>query len=47
MIWRAWPFAKLANHSAERLLPITGGVVDLCDSLKRDWTLHYAYIGEI
>lgn len=23
MIWRTWPFAKLANHSAERLLPIT------------------------
>ncbi|RMP13866.1 hypothetical protein ALQ29_05395, partial [Pseudomonas marginalis pv. marginalis] len=39
--------AKLANHTAKRLLDITGGVVDLCDPFKRDWTLRNTNVGEV
>ncbi|MBP2873723.1 translesion error-prone DNA polymerase V subunit UmuC [Pseudomonas viridiflava] len=39
--------AKLANHTAKRLLDITGGVVDLCDPFKRDWTLRNTDVGEV
>ncbi|RMP58052.1 RulB protein, partial [Pseudomonas savastanoi pv. retacarpa] len=31
--------AKLANHTAKRLQAHTGGVVDICDPVKRDWVL--------
>lgn len=39
--------AKLANHTAKRLLDITGGVVDLCDPFKRGWTLRNTDVGEV
>ncbi|MBZ9781388.1 DUF4113 domain-containing protein [Pseudomonas sp. REP124] len=39
--------AKLANHTAKRLLDKTGGVVDLCDPFKRDWTLRNTDVGEV
>lgn len=39
--------AKLANHTAKRLLDKTGGVVDLCDQFKRDWTLRNTDVGEV
>lgn len=29
--------AKLANHTAKRFQAHTGGVVDICDPIKRDW----------
>ncbi|PHN42243.1 translesion error-prone DNA polymerase V subunit UmuC [Pseudomonas sp. ICMP 564] len=46
-IARTKTLAKLANHTAKRLLDITGGVVDLCDPFKRDWTLRNTDVGEI
>jgi DNA polymerase V len=46
-IARTKTLAKLANHTAKRLLDITGGVVDLCDSFKRDWTLRNTDVGEV
>lgn len=46
-IARTKTLAKLANHTAKRLLDITGGVVDLCDPLKRDWTLRNTNVGEV
>lgn len=39
--------AKLANHTAKRLLAKTGGVVDICDPFKRDWTLRNTDVGEV
>jgi DNA polymerase V len=39
--------AKLANHTAKRLLDITGGAVDLCEPFKRDWTLRNTDVGEV
>lgn len=39
--------AKLANHTAKRLLDKTGGVVDICDPFKRDWTLRNTDVGEV
>lgn len=44
---RTKTLAKLANHTAKRLLDITGGVVDLCDAFKRDWTLRNTDVGEV
>jgi DNA polymerase V len=46
-IARTKTLAKLANHTAKRLLDITGGVVDLCDPFKRDWTLRNTNVGEV
>jgi len=39
--------AKLANHTAKRLQAHTGGVVDICDPVKRDWVLRNTDVGEI
>ena len=39
--------AKLANHTAKRLIDKTGGVVDICDPFKRDWTLRNTDVGEV
>ncbi|SIR45676.1 Y-family DNA polymerase [Pseudomonas sp. A214] len=46
-IARTKTLAKLANHTAKRLLDVTGGVVDLCDPFKRDWTLRNTDVGEV
>jgi DNA polymerase V len=46
-IARTKTLSKLANHTAKRLLDITGGVVDLCDPFKRDWTLRNTDVGEV
>ncbi|PMQ11616.1 DNA polymerase IV [Pseudomonas sp. AD21] len=46
-IARTKTLAKLANHTAKRLLDITGGVVNLCDPFKRDWTLRNTDVGEV
>ncbi|TPG87812.1 translesion error-prone DNA polymerase V subunit UmuC [Pseudomonas caspiana] len=39
--------AKLANHTAKRLQAETGGVVDICDSFKRDWVLRNTDVSEV
>jgi len=39
--------AKLANHTAKRLLEQTGGVVDICDPFKRDWVLRNTDVREV
>jgi DNA polymerase V len=39
--------AKLANHTAKRLQAHTGGVVDICDTVKRDWVLRNTDVGEV
>jgi DNA polymerase V len=39
--------AKLANYTAKRLVAHTGGVVDICDPFKRDWTLRNTRVGEV
>ena len=39
--------AKLANHTAKRLQAHTGGVVDICDPMKRDWVLRNTDVGEV
>ena len=39
--------AKLANHTAKRLLNTTGGVVDLREPFKRDWTLRNTDVNEV
>ena len=39
--------AKLANHTAKRLQAETGGVVDICDSFKRDWVLRNTEVKEV
>lgn len=46
-IARTKTLAKLANHTAKRLLDKTGGVVDLCDQFKCDWTLRNTDVGEV
>ncbi len=46
-IARTKTLAKLANHTAKRLLDKTGGVVDICDPFKRDWTLRNTDVGEV
>ena len=39
--------AKLANHTAKRLQAQTGGVVNICDPVKRDWVLRNTDVGEV
>ncbi|MDX9625940.1 Y-family DNA polymerase [Pseudomonas fragariae (ex Marin et al. 2024)] len=39
--------AKLANYTAKRLQAHTGGVVDICDPVKRDWVLRNTSVGEV
>jgi len=39
--------AKLANHTAKRLLAQTGGVVDICDLHKRNWVLRNTAVTEV
>ncbi|WP_454563036.1 Y-family DNA polymerase [Pseudomonas sp. AIG] len=39
--------AKLANYTAKRLQAHTGGVVDICDPVKRDWVLRNTDVGEV
>ncbi|WP_341959150.1 translesion error-prone DNA polymerase V subunit UmuC [Pseudomonas sp. RC10] len=46
-IARTKTLAKLANHTAKRLLSKTGGVVDICDPFKRDWTLRNTDVSEV
>ncbi|WP_074759346.1 DUF4113 domain-containing protein [Pseudomonas abietaniphila] len=46
-IARTKTLAKLANHTAKRLIDQTGGVVDLCDQFKCDWTLRNNLVGEV
>jgi DNA polymerase V len=46
-IARTKTLAKLANHTAKRLLAKTGGVVDICDPFNRDWTLRNTDVGEV
>lgn len=46
-IARTKTLAKLANHTAKRLLAKTGGVVDICEPFNRDWTLRNTDVGEV
>ncbi|MDH0745313.1 Y-family DNA polymerase [Pseudomonas sp. GD03842] len=46
-IARTKTLAKLANHTAKRLLAHTGGVVDICEPFRRDWTLRNTEVGEV
>ncbi|MBJ7372569.1 MAG: translesion error-prone DNA polymerase V subunit UmuC [Pseudomonas sp.] len=39
--------AKLANHTAKRLQGQTGGVVNICDPIKRDWVLRNTDVAEV
>lgn len=39
--------AKLANHTAKKLQNQTGGVVDICDPVKRDWVLKRCDVGDV
>lgn len=39
--------AKLANHTAKRLQAQTGGVVNICDQVKRDWVLRNTDVSEV
>lgn len=39
--------AKLANHTAKLLQKHTGGVVDICDPVKRDWVLKRCDVGDV
>ncbi|PYC25298.1 DNA polymerase V subunit UmuC [Pseudomonas jessenii] len=39
--------SKLANHTAKRLQAQTGGVVNICDSTKRDWVLRNTDVSEV
>lgn len=39
--------AKLANHTAKRLQTQTGGVVNICDQVKRDWVLRNTDVAEV
>lgn len=39
--------AKLANHTAKRLQAQTGGVVNICDVVKRDWVLRNTDVSEV
>ncbi|HEX8594874.1 MAG TPA: translesion error-prone DNA polymerase V subunit UmuC [Pseudomonas sp.] len=44
---RTKTLAKLANHTAKRFIDETGGVVDLCDQFKCNWTLRNTNVGEV
>ncbi|MNQ81867.1 DNA polymerase V subunit UmuC [compost metagenome] len=46
-IARTKTLAKLANHTAKRLQAQTGGVVDICDEVKRDWVLRNTDVAEV
>jgi DNA polymerase V len=46
-IIRTKTLAKLANPTAKRLQSQTGGVVELYDSLKRDWVLRNTALKEV
>jgi len=46
-IARTKTLAKLANHTAKRLQGQTGGVVNICDPIKRDWVLRNTDIAEV
>ena len=39
--------AKLANYTAKRLQAQTGGVVNICDPIKRDWVLRNTEVAEV
>ncbi|MFJ2328558.1 translesion error-prone DNA polymerase V subunit UmuC [Pseudomonas sp. NPDC087690] len=39
--------AKLANYTAKRLQGQTGGVVNICDPIKRDWVLRNTDVAEV
>jgi len=39
--------AKLANHTAKRLLAQTGGVVDITEPFKREWVLRNTEVKEV
>jgi DNA polymerase V len=39
--------AKLANHTAKVLLEKTGGVVNICDPINRDWVLKRTDVGNV
>ncbi len=39
--------AKLANHTAKRLQAQTGGVVNICDQMKRDWVLRNTDVADV
>ncbi|PYC17862.1 DNA polymerase V subunit UmuC [Pseudomonas jessenii] len=39
--------AKLANHTAKRLQAQTGGVVNICDPVKRDWVLRNTDVADV
>lgn len=46
-IARTKTLAKLANHTAKRLLEHTGGVVNICEPFKRDWVLRNTEVKEV
>lgn len=46
-IARTKTLAKLANHTAKRLQAQTGGVVNICDPVKRDWVLRNTDVAEV
>lgn len=46
-IARTKTLAKLANHTAKKLQTRTGGVVDICDPVKRDWVLKRCEVGDV
>jgi len=46
-IARTKTLAKLANHTAKRLQIQTGGVVDICDTFRRDWVLRNTDVAEV
>ena len=46
-IARTNTLAKLANHTAKRLQTQTGGVVDICDTFKRDWVLRNTDVADV
>jgi nucleotidyltransferase/DNA polymerase involved in DNA repair len=46
-IARTKTLAKLANHTAKRLQAQTGGVVDICETFKRDWMLRNTDVSEV
>ncbi|MFI7857312.1 MULTISPECIES: Y-family DNA polymerase [Pseudomonas] len=46
-IARTKTLAKLANHTAKRLLSHTGGVVDITEPVKRDWVLRNTKVKEV
>jgi len=46
-IARTKTLAKLANHTAKRLQAQTGGVVNICDQIKRDWVLRNTDVAEV